>query len=222
MASSATTTTFAAAATPPGTLQVCRAEACQAMGAEALLAHARQHLGCGLHAESGDGRFTVEPAYCLGLCASSPAITVDGQAHAHDAAQAGCAGRAGAGGRMSVVTVYVPCDSAALAVGADAVANASHKAATQGLDVHIVRNGSRGLFWLEPWSKWPRRRASAYGPYGPAMCRGCSTRAWPGGAHPPPWADRRHSLPGAPARLTFARVGMTDPRSLADYRPMAV
>jgi formate dehydrogenase subunit gamma len=63
-------------------VQVCRAEACQAMGAEALLAHARQHLGCGLHAESGDGRFKVEPAYCLGLCASSPAITVDGQVHA--------------------------------------------------------------------------------------------------------------------------------------------
>ena len=41
-----------------------------------------QHLGCGLHAESGDGCFTVEPAYCLGLCASSPAITVDGQVHA--------------------------------------------------------------------------------------------------------------------------------------------
>jgi formate dehydrogenase subunit gamma len=66
----------------PHTLQVCRAEACQAMGAEALLAHARQHLGCGLHAESGDGSFTVEPAYCLGLCASSPAITLDGQVHA--------------------------------------------------------------------------------------------------------------------------------------------
>ncbi|MCB1987422.1 MAG: NAD(P)H-dependent oxidoreductase subunit E, partial [Burkholderiaceae bacterium] len=66
----------------PHTVQVCRAEACQAMGAEALLAHARQHLGCGLHAESGDGRFKVEPAYCLGLCASSPAITVDGQVHA--------------------------------------------------------------------------------------------------------------------------------------------
>ncbi len=66
----------------PHTVQVCRAEACQSLGAEALLAHARQHLGCGLHAQSGDGAFTVEAAYCLGLCASSPAITVDGQVHA--------------------------------------------------------------------------------------------------------------------------------------------
>ncbi|MCB1974309.1 MAG: formate dehydrogenase, partial [Burkholderiaceae bacterium] len=52
---------------------------------------------------------------------------------------------------MSVVTVYVPCDSAALAVGADAVAQCiAQEAAARGLDVHIVRNGSRGLFWLEP------------------------------------------------------------------------
>ena len=66
----------------PHTVQVCRAEACQAMGAEALLAHARQHLGCGLHAESGDGRFTVEPAYCLGLCAQSPAGMLGERLHA--------------------------------------------------------------------------------------------------------------------------------------------
>ena len=66
----------------PHTLQVCRAEACQAMGGEALLAHARAHLHCGTHHTSGDGRFTVEPAYCLGLCASSPAVMLDGQVHA--------------------------------------------------------------------------------------------------------------------------------------------
>lgn len=66
----------------PHTARICRAEACQSMGAEALLAHARQHLGCGLHDQSGDGAFTVEAAYCLGLCASSPAITLDGQVHA--------------------------------------------------------------------------------------------------------------------------------------------
>jgi formate dehydrogenase subunit gamma len=56
-------------------VQICRAEACQAMGAEALLAHARQHVGC-------TGDFTVEPAYCLGLCASSPALLLDDELHA--------------------------------------------------------------------------------------------------------------------------------------------
>ena len=73
---------------PPHRLQICRAEACQSLGGEALLAHARAHLGCGLHHTSGDGAFSVEPAYCLGLCASSPALMLDGQPHARVTPQA--------------------------------------------------------------------------------------------------------------------------------------
>ncbi len=70
--------------TPPGrhVLQVCRAEACQARGAEALLAHAQQALGCSVHQTRADGGVTLEPVYCLGLCASSPAIQIDDQLHA--------------------------------------------------------------------------------------------------------------------------------------------
>lgn len=63
-------------------VQVCRAEACQSMGADALMAHAEQRLGCGAHGTSADGRFTLEPVYCLGLCASSPAIQVGERLHA--------------------------------------------------------------------------------------------------------------------------------------------
>ena len=63
-------------------VQICRAEACQAMGADALLAHAQQHLGCAVHGTSKDGAFTLEPAYCLGLCASSPAMLLDDELHA--------------------------------------------------------------------------------------------------------------------------------------------
>ncbi|MGS0754733.1 formate dehydrogenase subunit gamma [Roseateles sp. GG27B] len=63
-------------------LQVCRAEACQAMGGDALLAHAQLRLGCGVHATSADGEFTLEPAFCLGLCASAPALMLDEQPHA--------------------------------------------------------------------------------------------------------------------------------------------
>ena len=49
------------------------------------------------------------------------------------------------------ITVYVPCDSAALSVGADKVAAAIARSAQQRkLDVHIVRNGTRGMLWLEP------------------------------------------------------------------------
>ncbi len=64
---------------PPGrhTVRVCRAEACQAVGAEALLDHVRETLDCGMHETTGDGAFTVEPVYCLGHCASGPNILVD-------------------------------------------------------------------------------------------------------------------------------------------------
>jgi formate dehydrogenase subunit gamma len=62
-------------------VQVCRAEACQAMGADALLAHAERRLGCGVHANSADGRYTLEPAFCLGLCASSPSVRVGDRLH---------------------------------------------------------------------------------------------------------------------------------------------
>ena len=70
-------------------VQVCRAESCQAMGADALYRHALQRTGCagdagdsGHRCRSGDGRFDVEPVYCLGLCAASPALAVDGTLHA--------------------------------------------------------------------------------------------------------------------------------------------
>lgn len=67
-------------------VQVCRAEACQAMGADVLMAHAERTLGChtqgGHGSTSADGRYTLNPVFCLGLCASSPAVVVDGQLHA--------------------------------------------------------------------------------------------------------------------------------------------
>jgi formate dehydrogenase subunit gamma len=69
---------------PPArcTVQVCRAESCKSMGADALLAHAEQRLGCTSHGHSADGAFALEPVYCLGLCASSPAILVGDKVHA--------------------------------------------------------------------------------------------------------------------------------------------
>ena len=63
-------------------LQICRAEACQSMGADALLAHAELRLGCSAHGRSADGRYTLEPVFCLGLCASSPALMLDDELHA--------------------------------------------------------------------------------------------------------------------------------------------
>ena len=58
-------------------LQVCRAESCQAMGSEALWAHACLRLGLNDGGTSADGATTLEPVYCLGLCASSPAVALN-------------------------------------------------------------------------------------------------------------------------------------------------
>lgn len=63
-------------------LEVCRAEACQAMGGERLAEHARAALGCDFHARSADGAVSLEPVYCLGLCAQSPAVMLDGRPRA--------------------------------------------------------------------------------------------------------------------------------------------
>jgi formate dehydrogenase subunit gamma len=69
--------------TPPGahTVSVCRAESCQAVGGEALAAHARRRLGVDFHETTPDGRFSLEPVYCLGNCACSPAVMIDGRLH---------------------------------------------------------------------------------------------------------------------------------------------
>jgi len=61
------------------TIYVCRAEACQAMGARALEAHARRKLGIDFHETTNDEAFTLEPVYCLGNCACSPSLLIDGE-----------------------------------------------------------------------------------------------------------------------------------------------
>lgn len=59
------------------TLRICQAEACQSMGAAALTAHVKKRLGVDFHETTPDGRFTLEPVYCLGNCACSPALLRD-------------------------------------------------------------------------------------------------------------------------------------------------
>jgi formate dehydrogenase iron-sulfur subunit len=120
------------------------------------------------------------------------------------------------------VTLYVPKDAAALAVGADAVA-AALASGTQrlGQDITLIRNGSRGLHWLEPMVEvvTPEGRV-AYGPVAPEDVEGLlAAGLLTGGAHPLrlgnpeeiPFLKRQ-------TRLTFKRCGIVDPASLADYR----
>jgi len=58
-------------------MQICRAESCQAMGSEALEAHAKQCLKVDYHQTTADGAITLEPVYCLGNCALSPSVMMD-------------------------------------------------------------------------------------------------------------------------------------------------
>jgi formate dehydrogenase iron-sulfur subunit len=118
-------------------------------------------------------------------------------------------------------TVFVPRDAAALALGADAVASTmAHEASRRGKTVRIVRNGSRGMFWLEPLVEvlTPQGRV-AYGPVTVAELPALFDAGFlDGGAHPLrlglaeaiPYLARQQ-------RITMKRVGLVDPRSLADY-----
>ncbi|MGY4459240.1 formate dehydrogenase beta subunit [Bradyrhizobium sp. LB13.1] len=117
--------------------------------------------------------------------------------------------------------ILVPRDAAAVAVGADDVATALEQVAAQrGLPIEIVRTGSRGLCWLEPMIEvaTPGGRI-AYGPVGPEDVASVLDSMASNGSHPLrlgtvdeiPWLKRQ-------TRLTFARCGVIDPRSLDDYR----
>ncbi len=66
---------------PPGAsvVQVCRGEACQSMGAERLAQHARDHLAVDFGGTTPDGAVTLEQVFCLGNCALSPAVMIDGR-----------------------------------------------------------------------------------------------------------------------------------------------
>jgi len=60
-------------------LKLCRAEACQSMGGDAIAARLQQLLGIGFHETTKDGSVTLEPVYCLGLCACAPSAMLDGE-----------------------------------------------------------------------------------------------------------------------------------------------
>ncbi|MFF7216530.1 formate dehydrogenase beta subunit [Streptomyces sp. NPDC008238] len=121
----------------------------------------------------------------------------------------------------SAVTVYVPRDSAARSVGADEVADALRRAAAErGAPVEVVRNGSRGMLWLEPLVEvvTPAGRVG-YGPVAPEDVEGLLDAGLLEGAEHPlrlgvvdelPWLARQ-------TRVTFSRIGVTDPLSPEDY-----
>ncbi|MGE0613188.1 MAG: formate dehydrogenase beta subunit [Hyphomicrobiales bacterium] len=119
------------------------------------------------------------------------------------------------------VTVYVPRDSAALSVGADAVATAiGREAKSRNEDVRVVRNGSRGLLWLEPLVEVERGgKRLAFGPVTPGDVAELFDAGFlNGGGHPLSLGDiEEHPYLKSQERLTFARVGVIDPLDLEAY-----
>jgi formate dehydrogenase iron-sulfur subunit len=118
--------------------------------------------------------------------------------------------------------IFVPGDAAAVAVGADAVAQAIWDAVRQrGVAVDIVRNGSRGMFWLEPMVEVETSSGRiAYGPVDRADVPGLFEAGFLGGGGHPLRIGRpeEHPFLKRQTRLAFARCGITDPLSLDDYR----
>ncbi len=205
-------------------VQVCRAEACQSRGSRAVWKSA---------CDAAQGRsVVVEEVFCLGNCALGPAAMCGGklrggldaekvremvlEAAATEGKGAESSGTVGAvpnGGEGAIV--YVPQDAVSRAEGADAVAAAFSRAGAR-----VIRNGSRGLLWLEPLVEVVvAGERVAYGPVRHEdVASLLEAGVFRGGDHPlrlgnieeSDWMKRQR-------RVTFRRVGMIDPRSAEDY-----
>src|SRR5882672_1631734 len=129
--------------------------------------------------------------------------------------------RAGRGGAAMKMRIFVSRDAGAVAVGADEVAlGLEQAAAKRGIAIEIVRTGSRGLYWLEPMIEVATLKGRiAFGPVTAtdapsvldAMAASGPHALRLGVADEIPWLKRQ-------TRLTFARCGVIDPRSVKDYR----
>jgi formate dehydrogenase iron-sulfur subunit len=124
-----------------------------------------------------------------------------------------------------MIKVFVPRDAAALSMGADAVAKAiAAEAKKRNCKVEIVRNGSRGMLWLEPLIEVETANGRvAYGPVKPADVAGLFKAKFLNGEKHKLSHGLTDEIPyfKNQERLTFARCGITDPLSIEDYRTHA-
>ncbi|MCX7354309.1 MAG: NADH-quinone oxidoreductase subunit NuoF [Alphaproteobacteria bacterium] len=120
------------------------------------------------------------------------------------------------------VRVFVPMDASALSVGAEAVAAAvAAEAARRGVEIVLVRNGSRGLFWLEPMVEVETKAGRvAYGPVSTDDVTGLFEADFLAGGKHKLCLGLTEEIPylKRQERLTFARCGVIDPLSIEDYR----
>jgi len=220
-------------------IQLCASESCQAMGGKALENYVKQRLNIDFHETTPDGRVTLEPVYCLGNCACSPSARIGHQVMGEltperfDALLLGLdevPARAVSNDAMlsvenmgqDAIKVYVPKDTTTMALGSDQVAERLQELVqSQGLPLALVRNGSRGLYWLEPMIELDTAEGRVA--FGPMTANDVehflACQPWEEPSHHPLYLGLTEDLPflKQQQRLTFARIGRIDPLSLADY-----
>lgn len=216
--------------TPPGRhiVRVCRAEACQARGGTQVEAAIKSTLGIDYHQTTVDGRYSLEPVYCLGNCACGPSVMVDGEVKGNVSAtnvdvaltpSPSMGEDRGEG--ASRATIFISRDTTSTSIGANSIAQViAREARARNVDVTFIRTGSRGLFWLEPMVEvaTPQGRI-AYGPLAKEDIASLFDAGFlSGGAHP----KRVGVIDELPefktqTRTTFARVGVIDPLDIEDY-----
>ena len=201
-------------------VQVCRAEACMSRGGDKVWA--------AMSRAPEWAQVEVEEVFCLGNCALGPTVSVAGAVRPiRDEGDVEIAVRAALQGQAPVpvgsldsvgegVAVYVPRDAAARGEGADHVAAAF--AAQPG--VRVVRTGSRGMLWLEPMIEVATAEGRVgYGPVAAADVEGLLTAGLLHAGDHPLRLGLVDELPwmAAQQRVTFAHVGVVDPRDADDY-----
>ncbi|RWH71989.1 NADH-quinone oxidoreductase subunit NuoF [Mesorhizobium sp.] len=120
--------------------------------------------------------------------------------------------------------IYIPADSGALALGAEKVAKAIEKELKErGVEAKIVRNGSRGAYFLEPMVEVATDKGRiAYGPVKPSDVKSLFDSGFLTGGHHKRWLGTPDKIPflAKQTRLTFARCGINDPLSLDAYKSL--
>lgn len=217
-------------------VHLCRAEACQASGGRALEAHARKRLGIDFGGTTTDGKYTLEPVYCLGNCACGPSVRMGDDVHAHvtperfDALLNGSQVvqsqySQGISQSQERFRICIPMDTTATALGADLVADMIEaRAEAAQTKVDLIRTGSRGAFWLEPLVEVETEDGARrlFGPVRPEDVPALFDAGFPGDCDHKlalgavddiPWLARQQ-------RLTFMRAGRIDPVSIPGYESL--
>jgi len=222
---------------PPGQhiVQICCSEACQAMGSRDLEQYAQATLEIGFGETTADGHITLQPVYCLGNCACSPSVQINGKVHArvdagrfdeligelNDCVHVPARSQVS---EQATTCFYLPQDTTAVALGADAVGQQLvEEYADRQADFSLLRTGSRGLFFLEPLLEVDTDQGRiAFGPVTDSDIASILTalEGDPSGHSLYQGDIEKTDYLAHQQRITFARAGIGDPICLDNYKSL--